>query len=240
MPQPASWIDLLALQPPGWGGNLLLGAISTLKISFFAYALGLALGLGGAIGKLSGGKITRAILDGYTTVVRSVPELLMIVMLYYLGTDTLNRVLASLGFEAVRISGFSAAVAVLGFVQGAYSTEVLRGAIQAIPIGQIEAAKAFGMSPFLRFRRAVLPAMLPNAIPGLSNLWLNATKDSALVAVVGYSELALQTRQAAGGTKHYFLFFFVAALIYLAISLVSLWGFGALDRYVRRGQPKLA
>ena len=182
----------------------------------------------------------RIILDGYTTLVRALPELLLIVMLYYLGTDTLNRVLASFGFEAVRINGFVAAVAVLGFVQGAYSTEVLRGAIQAIPVGQVEAAKAFGMSPFLRFRRIILPAMLPFAIPGLSNLWLNITKDSALVAVVGYSELTLQTRQAAGGTKHYFLFFAVSAMIYLVISLASLRLFGWLDRYVRRGQPKLA
>src|SRR3954454_3362837 len=150
MPQPESWIDLLALQPPGWGGNLLRGAASTLQISFFAYVLGLALGLAGALGKLAGARATRAVLDAYTTIVRSLPELLLIVMLYYLGTDTLNRLLASFGTESIRISGFTAAVSVLGFVQGAYSTEVLRGAIQAIPIGQIEAAKAFGMSPLLR------------------------------------------------------------------------------------------
>jgi len=236
MAQTESGIELLAL----WGHNLLTGAVSTLEISLCAYALGLALGLGGAIGKLTGGKVMRGILDGYTTVVRALPELLLIVMLYYLGTDTLNRTLASLGYSAMRINGFMAAVGVLGFVQGAYSTEVLRGAIQAIPIGQIEAARAFGMGPWLRFRRIILPAMLPYAIPGLSNLWLNVTKDSALVAVVGYSELALQTSQAAGGTKRYFLFYSVSALIYLAISLASLRLFGLLERHVRRGQPKLA
>jgi polar amino acid transport system permease protein len=240
MSQSAGLFELLAYHPPGWGKNLLEGAISTLEISICAYAVGLALGLGGALGKLTGGRSLRIILDAYTTLVRALPELLLIVMLYYLGTDTLNRVLASFGFEAMRINGFVAAVAVLGFVQGAYSTEVLRGAIQAIPIGQVEAAKAFGMGPFLRFRRIILPAMLPFAIPGLSNLWLNITKDSALVAVVGYSELTLQTRQAAGGTKHYFLFFAVSAMIYLVISLASLRLFGWLDRYVRRGQPKLA
>lgn len=222
-----------------WSPNLLRGAISTIEISLCAYAFGLLLGLGGAMGKLTGGKILRRALDGYTTVVRSVPELLLIVMLYYLGTATLNQVLGSFGLQAIRVSGFAAAVVVLGFVQGAYSTEVLRGAIQAIPIGQIEAAKAYGMSPFLRFRRIVLPAMLPYAIPGLSNLWLNVTKDSALVAVVGYSELALETRQAAGQTKYYFSFFATSALIYLVISLASLRLFGLLERRVRRGQPKL-
>jgi polar amino acid transport system permease protein len=223
-----------------WGGNLLRGAKSTLEISLCAYAIGLALGLGGAMGKLTGGRALRGVLDGYTTLVRSLPELLLIVMLYYLGTGTLNQLLAQLGYEAIHINGFLAAVVVLGFVQGAYSTEVLRGAIQSIPIGQIEAARAYGMSPALRFRRIVLPAMLPYAIPGLSNLWLNVTKDSALVAVVGYSELALETRQAAGGTKYYFTFFAASALIYLMISLVSLRLFGSLERHVRRGQPKLA
>jgi len=221
-----------------WGGNLLFGALSTIQISICAYALGLCLGLMGAMGKLNGGRVTRGVLDGYTTLVRSVPELVLIVILYYAGTDTLNRVLAQFGFDAVRISGFMAAVFVLGFVQGAYSTEVLRGAILAIPIGQIEAARAFGMSPGLRFRRIILPAMLPYAIPGLANLWLNVTKDSALVAVVGYSELALATRQAAGGTKAYFLFYIVAAGIYLTMSIVSLSLFARLERHYRRGQHR--
>lgn len=222
-----------------WKGSLLSGALSTIEISFLAYLFGLTLGLAGAMGKITGGKCLKSVLEVYTTLIRSLPELLLIVMLYYLGTDTLNRVLLSLGYESIRINGFIAAVVVLGFVMGAYATEVLRGAIQAIPVGQIEAAKAYGMSPFLRFRRIILPAMLPYAIPGMSNLWLNITKDSALVAVVGYSELTLQTKQAAGTTKAYFTFFCAAALLYLIISMVSLRLFGALERYVRRGQPKL-
>lgn len=232
-----SGLDLLAWDQ--WGDNLFYGAISTLQISFLAYALGLLIGLLGARGKLAGGKVTRRLLDWYTTIVRSVPELLLIVILYYTGTQGLNSLLASFGYGPVRVNGFIAAVAVLGVVQGAYSTEVLRGAIKAIPVGQIEAARAYGMSPFLLFRRITLPAMLPYAIPGLSNLWLNATKDSALISVVGYLELTKITQQAAGGTKWYFLFYSVAAAIYLVISLVSLQGFGMLDRYVRRGQPKV-
>ncbi len=223
----------------GWGVNLLVGAVSTLQISALAYLLGLVIGLFGALGKLTGGKITRRVLDGYTTIVRSVPELLLIVILYYTGTQALNNMLVSIGYDPIRINGFIAAVAVLGVVQGAYSTEVLRGAIQAIPIGQIEAAKAYGMPPLLLFRRITLPAMLPYAIPGLSNLWLNATKDSALISVVGYLELTKITQQAAGGTKWYFMFYTVAGALYLVISLVSLKAFGMLDNYVRRGQPKV-
>jgi len=234
-----NWLDLLAWNPPGWGRNLFFGAISTLEISFCAYALGLLIGLLGARGKLNGGKLTKRLLEWYTTIVRSVPELLLIVILFYTGTQGLNELLVKLGIGPIRINGFIAAVAVLGVVQGAYSTEVLRGAIKAIPVGQIEAAKAYGMSPFLLFRRITLPSMLPYAIPGLSNLWLNATKDSALISVVGYLELTKITQQAAGGTKWYFTFYTAAAVLYLVISLVSLQGFGMLDRYVRRGQPKM-
>jgi polar amino acid transport system permease protein len=116
----------------------------------------------------------------------------------------------------------------------------LRAGIQAVPVGQIEAAKAYGMSPFLRFRRIILPAMLPYAIPGMANLWLNITKASALISVVGFTELALATKQAAGVSKLYLMFYVVTALIYLSITLISNQIFGWLERRVRRGQPKLA
>ncbi len=233
-------LDLLSPYPPGWGGVLLAGAVSTVAISACAFAIGLLLGMGGALGKLSGNRVLRLLLDFYTTVIRAVPELILIVGLYYAGTDGLNRLLAALDLPPVNVNGFVAAVAVLGFVQGAYMTEVLRGAILAIPIGQIEAAKAFGMGPVLRFRRVLLPALLPNALPGLANLWMSVTKDSALVAVVGYQELALATRLAGASTKHYFVFFLASALLYLAITLVSNVVVKLIEGRVRRGQPRLA
>ena len=231
---------LLALEPPGWGGNLLRGLVHTVEISVGAYALGLTIGLGGAMGKLAGGPILKSILEGYTTLFRAVPELIMILLLYYAGTDVLNRTLALWQMGPMDINGLLAGIYVLGIVQGAYSTEVLRGAIQSIPAGQIEAACAFGMSGWLRFRRVVLPAMLPNAVPGLANLWLNVTKDSALLAVVGFSELMLETRQAAGTSKAYFMFYCATALLYLMLTQISLVGFKWLERRQRRGQAKLA
>jgi len=233
-------LQLLSPYPPGWGGTLLTGAAATLAISAGAYLIGIVIGMAGALGKLSGNRGLEAVLNLYTTLIRSVPELILIVGLYYAGTDGLNRLLQLAGLPVLEVNGFIAAVAVLGFVQGAYMTEVLRGAIMAIPNGQIEAARAFGMSPLLRFRRVVLPALLPNALPGLSNLWLAVTKDSALVAVVGYQELALATRLAGASTKQYFLFFMAAALMYLAITLVSNVIFRQIERHVRRGQPSLA
>ena len=233
-------LQLLSPYPPGWGGTLLTGAAATLAISAGAYLIGIVIGMAGALGKLSGNRGLETVLNLYTTLIRSVPELILIVGLYYAGTDGLNRLLQLAGLPELEVNGFIAAVAVLGFVQGAYMTEVLRGAIMAIPNGQIEAARAFGMSPLLRFRRVVLPALLPNALPGLSNLWLAVTKDSALVAVVGYQELALATRLAGASTKQYFLFFMAAALMYLAITLVSNVIFRQIERHVRRGQPSLA
>ncbi|MCA1491183.1 ABC transporter permease [Sinorhizobium alkalisoli] len=227
--------SLLALSAPGWGGVLLQGFLRSIEIALGGYALGLLLGIGGAFGKLYGGPVLRDLLECYTTVVRAVPELVLILLLYYAGTDLLNQLLGLVAIGPVDISGLLAGIFVIGVVQGAYSTEVLRGAIKAVPAGQIEAARAFGMSPAKVVRRITLPAMLSHAIPGLANLWLIATKDTALLAVVGFAELTLVTRQAAGATKAYFLFFCAAGALYLALTLVSNLFIGVIERHARRG-----
>ena len=227
---------LLALEPPGWGANLLRGAVNSLIIALGAFGLGAVIGIFGALGKLGGGAVTRDLLAVYTTVVRAVPELVLILLLYYAGTDLLNQFLALLGQRPVEISGLAAGIGVLGVVQGAYATEVLRGAIQSVPRGQLEAARAYGMSRVQTFRRVTFPAMLPLALPGLSNLWLIATKDTALLAIVGFSELTLETRQAAGSTRAYFTFFLAAGAIYLVMTLVSGKIFQRIEAHYRRGQ----
>lgn len=236
MSGPASGLELLWL----WRGPLAWGLFSTLMISFCAYGIGLVAGFLGAVGKISGPPGMARLLGWYTTIFRAMPELLLIVFLYYLATSLINAGLARLGIGAISINGFVAAVAVLGIVQGAYQTEVQRGAMLSVPKGQLEAARAYGMSPFQIYRRILIPAMLPNALPGLANQWLNVTKDSSLIAVVGYAELLLISKQAAGASqvKHYFLFFSFAAVLYLLITLVSLWGFGKLERHMRRGQVR--
>ena len=148
---------LLSLEPPGWGANLLRGALNSLVIALGAFALGCGIGIGGALGKLGGGPVTRDLLAVYTTVVRAVPELILILLLYYAGTDLLNQFLALLGQRPVEISGLVAGIGVLGIVQGAYATEVLRGAIQSVPRGQTEAARAFGMTRLQTLRRVTFP-----------------------------------------------------------------------------------
>ena len=236
----AYWGNLLSWGETGFGDELFWGAFRTVQIAIFSYAFGLGLGLFGALGKLSGIKWLRNLLEIYTTIVRAVPELVLILLLYYAGTDTINGLVIAMGYPPIEVNGLVAAIFVLGFVQGAYSTEVLRAAIQAVPVGQLEAATAFGMSSVKRFIRITLPAMLPNAIPGLANLWLNCTKDTALISVVGFTELALATRQAAGVSKQYFFLYLVAQAIYLTISLSSTSLFNWLERYLRRGQRKHA
>jgi polar amino acid transport system permease protein len=233
-------LDLLALSPPGWGGNLLRGLAHSLQIAAGAFAFGLVIGLFGALGKLSGGPVTRDLLAVYTTVVRAVPELVLILILYFIGTDLLNRAAAALGYGTVQVSGVAAGIWVLGIVQGAYATEVLRGAILAIPPGQIEAGRAYGLTSGQLLRRVTLPAMLPHALPGLANLWLIATKDTALLAIVGFAELTLETRQAAASTRAYFTFYIAAGLLYLAVTLVSAVVFRRLEARARRGEARPA
>jgi polar amino acid transport system permease protein len=221
-----------------WGPNLLRGLWNSVLIAAGAWGLGLILGTAGALGKLHGGPVTRDLLAVYTTVVRAVPELVLILILYFAVTDAVNQVLLSFGQERIQISGVAAGIAVLGVVQGAYHTEVLRGAIAALPRGQIEAARAMGMPPLLLARRIALPAVLAGAVPGLANLWLVATKDTALLAVVGFGELTQETRQAAGATKAFFTFFMAAGALYLVLSLASGAVFGRIEAWARRGQPR--
>lgn len=229
--------ELLSLS--GWGGNLLRGLANSLQIAFGAFGLGLVIGLFGAYGKLYGGKVTRDLLAIYTTVIRAVPELVLILILYYVGSDIINKISVALGGGRVEINGVAAGIWVLGVVQGAYATEVLRGAIQAVPVGQIEAAKSYGMPGLMIMRRVTIPAMMSFAVPGLANLWLIATKDTALLAVVGFNELTLETRQAASSTRAYFTFFLAAGFLYLMVTLCSGAVFARIEKWARRGQPSL-
>nr|WP_108721676.1 ABC transporter permease [Neptunicoccus sediminis] len=235
----AQSMELLSLSPPGWGGNLLRGLVNSLQIAFGAFGLGLVIGLFGAYGKLYGGVVIRDLLGIYTTVIRAVPELVLILILYYVGTDLINKAAEAMGYGRVEISGVVAGIWVLGIVQGAYSTEVLRGAIQAVPKGQMEAARAYGMPALLVMRRVTIPAMMSFAVPGLANLWLIATKDTALLAIVGFSELTLETKQAAASTRAYFTFFLAAGALYLIVTLLSGVVFGRIEKWARRGQPSL-
>lgn len=228
--------ELLGFGDCGWGATLLWGLGNSVVIALGAYALGFAIGICGAFGKLYGGPILRDLLGVYTTIVRAVPELVLILILFYAFTGLLNDALISWGYARVQISPIITGIAVLGVVQGAYQTEVLRGGILAVPAGQIEAARAMGMPTGLLARRIILPLMTANALPGLANLWLNATKDTALLAVIGFSELTKATYQASATTKAFFVFYPAAMALYLLISLTSTLLIGRIEKWARRGQ----
>jgi polar amino acid transport system permease protein len=231
-----AYLDLLSWGDKGWGDEFAAGAWLTLQISFCGYIIGLGFGLLGAWAKLSGNRTAFFISETYTTLIRAVPELLLILLLYYSGSDAIARLLSLIGLgEQIQVNGFAAAVATLGFVQGAYSTEVLRGAILSVPKGQMEAARAYGMSPTLRFRRILFPLMIRYALPGLNNLWVNILKDSSLISVVGLSELVFSSKTAASGTKHYFFFYAAAGLVFMVLTTMSNFGVSYLERRVNRG-----
>lgn len=234
----ASTLDLLAFAPPGWGATLLRGLWNSVLIAVGAYGLGLGIGVAGAYGKLYGSPWVKDLLAIYTTLVRAVPELILILILYFAVTDAVNQMIMAFGGGRIEINGVAAGIAVLGVVQGAYSTEVLRGAILAVPAGQIEAARAMGMPAGLLARRITLPLMLSYAIPGLANLWLTVTKDTALLAVVGFAELTQATRQAASTTKAFFTFYAAAGVLYLILSIASTFLFSRAEKWARRGQRR--
>lgn len=234
-----AWVAYLGMDPEGWGVALLQGAIVTLEISLGAFATGIALGVMGAGAKLSGVRVLGQIAQVYTTLCRAVPELLLILLLFYAGTDAVNLMMTAVGFGPVSVNGFATAVVVLGIVQGAYAAEIIRGAILAIPYWQIEAARAFGGSPGFVFRRVIVPAMAPYALAGLANLWLILIKESALISVVGYDELLSTAKQAASSTREYMHYYLLVAVIYFAITKLSNLVFRRIEKRFARWMPSV-
>jgi His/Glu/Gln/Arg/opine family amino acid ABC transporter permease subunit len=220
----------------GFGWQLGVGAWMTVRVALASLALGLLLGLLGAAARLSGSRAARAAAGAYTTVVRGVPELLILLLLFFGGTVLLSRLGSYLRPDAyVEVDALAAGVVALSVIFGAYATEVFRGAILAVPRGQVEAARAVGMSRALLFRRILLPQVWRFALPGLGNLWLVLLKDTSLVSVVGLDELMRKAYVAAGATREPFTFYLAAAAVYLALTAVSTAGLRRLERRAARG-----
>ncbi|OCP15432.1 MULTISPECIES: ABC transporter permease subunit [unclassified Ensifer] len=230
--------QLLAWGGEGWGDDFAWGLVMTLQVSVVAYAVAVVFGLLGAAGKLSKHRLPRLLADIYTTVVRSLPELLVILLLYFSVASGAERLLKHLGLvaETFQFSSFWAAIIALAFVSGAFMTEVLRSAFLAVPPGQIEAAVSIGMRPRKVLSRIVLPQMMRHAVPGMGNLWLSITKESAIISVLGsFSELLYTGYRAAAGTKQYIFFYGLTAVLFLLITLVSALVIAQIERRLNRG-----
>jgi arginine/ornithine transport system permease protein len=205
---------------------ILQGSLLTIGVSLGALLVAVLLGLAGASAKLSGRPVLVGLATFYTTIIRGIPDLVLMLLVFYGGTIGINTLLEKLGSEAtVDIEPFAAGVITLGFIYGAYMTETFRGAILSIPQGQMEAAWAFGMGRLQTFMRITLPQMVRYALPGFINNWLVLIKSTALVSLIGLQEMTYLAKQASAATRSPFVFFlFTGALflIYTWISLIAL------------------
>lgn len=215
---------------------LLEGLKMTLLVGICAMIMAILFGLLGAWGKLSESKWINFLADTYTTVVRGVPELILLLLVYFGVPTLIQDVSASLGYEiTVDLNPFLAGFLTIGFIYGAFCTEVLRGAFLSVPRGQMEAARAIGMSPILAFRRVQFPLAMRLALPGLSNVWMVLIKATALISIIQLDEIMRSAKIASTATHKPFTFFFLASLLFLVITAFSMWGQHYLERWANRG-----
>ena len=204
--------------------SILYGAVLTVGVSLAALLVSVFLGLAGAGAKLSGRPVLVALATLYTTIIRGIPELVLMLLVFYGGTIGLNSLLEAMGSEATAdINPFLAGVLTIGFIYGAYMTETFRGAILAIPKGQAEAAWAFGMGRTQTFLRITAPQMVRYALPGFTNNWLVLIKATALVSLIGLQEMTYLAKQASAATRSPFAYFLFTAALFLIYTTVSLW-----------------
>lgn len=230
------YFELMGFGPRGWGLLLLRATLMTVVVSATAFVLGSVIGALLASARIAGGRTLGFAADAYATVLRGVPDLLVIYLLYFGGSEALTALARLAGAQGfVGINAFAAGAIAVGIISGAYQGEVLRGAFRAIARGELEAARSVGMSRALMFRRIIVPQTLRFAIPGLGNVWQLALKESALISVVGLTEILRQAQVGAGSTRRPFAFFITAAVLYLLLSTVSGWGFARAEAAGLRG-----
>ncbi|MFC3532337.1 ABC transporter permease [Vogesella facilis] len=205
----------------GYEAQIIAGTWMTVKLSLLSLLLAIVFGLAGALCKLSPQPLLRRLAQGYSTLIRSVPDLVLMLLLFYSLQIALNQLTDALALRQIDIDPFAAGVITIGFIYGAYFTETFRAAFLAVPRGQLEAAAAYGMGRVLLFRRVLFPQMMRFALPGLGNNWQVLIKASALVSIIGLADIVKVTQDAGRSTMAMFEFCFLAAFIYLAITTVS-------------------
>ena len=229
-------LELLLLGDQGWGDEMLRAASVTLLLSLSAMSIGLFISIFGVMSKLSDKFYVRVIADVYTTIVRGIPELLVIYLLFFGGSNAVMGMAKLFGYHGyIELNAFVIGSVAVGVISGAYSTEVMRGAFLAVPRGQVDAAKSVGMSKLVIFRRILVPQVLRYALPGLGNVWQLTLKDTSLVMVTGLVEIMRQAHVASGSTYSPFTFYVTAALLYLMLTTASNRIFYSAENWANKG-----
>jgi His/Glu/Gln/Arg/opine family amino acid ABC transporter permease subunit len=203
----------------------------TLAVAIGAAVIGTALGVIFALIKLRGGRTGRRVAEAYTTVIRGVPDLLLIFVVYFGGTVTLSWILR----QTIEVDSYTAGCVSLGVIFGAYATEIFRGAILAVPKGQIEAAQALGLTTRRTFTKVVLPQAWRLALPPYGNQLIVLTKQTSLVSIVGLEEIMRKANIGAGATNQPFTFYLAAAMLYLTLTATLSVALFAMERAAARG-----
>tara|TARA_B100001029_G_scaffold56554_1_gene45664 strand:+ start:1623 stop:2315 length:693 start_codon:yes stop_codon:yes gene_type:complete len=229
-------MDLLAFGKTGWGDELFYATLMTLAVSITAMIIGFFFALIFTPLKLSKNKFLNLIGNFYTTVIRGVPELLVIYLFFFGGSGAIMFVASMFGYnEYIEINAFLTGSFAIGIISGAYSTEVFRGAIQSIEKGQFEASKTLGFKKPIQFFKIIMPQMLRLSIPNLSNVWQITLKDTSLISVTGLVEIMRQSYIAAGSTRDPLFFYSFAAVLYLLLTYLSLKLINRLEVKYSRG-----
>ncbi len=229
-------MELLSFGKTGWGDELIFATIMTLAVSVTAMLIGFIFALIFTPLKLSKNKFFNLIANFYTTIIRGVPELLVIYLFFFGGSSAIMFVGSIFGYnDYIEINAFLTGAFSIGIISGAYSTEVFRGAIQSIDKGQFEASNVLGFNKALRFYKIILPQMLRLSIPNLSNVWQITLKDTSLISVTGLVEIMRQSYIAAGSTRDPLLFYTVAAILYLILTFLSMKIINRLEIKYNRG-----
>ena len=216
-------MEFLAFGDTGWGDELFRATLMTIAVSITAMLIGFSFAAIFTPLKLSKFKSLNLIANIYTTVIRGVPELLVIYLFFFGGSSAIMFVASIFGYnDYIEINAFLTGAFSIGIISGAYSTEVFRGAIQSIDKGQFEASNVLGFNKVLQFYKIILPQMLRLSIPNLSNVWQITLKDTSLISVTGLVEIMRQSYIAAGSTRDPLLFYTVAAILYLILTFLSM------------------
>ena len=229
-------MELLYFGDKGWGDELFFATLMTIAVSITAMKIGFLIAALFTPLKLSNNKFLNSIGNAYTTVIRGVPELLVIYLFFFGGSGAIMFVASIFGYnDYIEINAFLTGSFSIGIISGAYSTEVFRGALQSIDKGQFEAAKVLGFNKYIYFFKVILPQMLRLAIPNLSNVWQITLKDTSLISVTGLVEIMRQSYIAAGSTRDPLFFYSFAAVLYLMLTFLSMQLLNRLETKYSKG-----